>query len=555
MGLQLKRYRERPLRNGPLLLVIMDGVGLGAKDAGDAVHHAYTPHLDALMKEGFIQLRAHGRAVGMPSDKDMGNSEVGHNALGAGRVFEQGASLVKDAIETRRIFESDAWSQSVQKCQKGGSLHFIGLLSDGNVHSHESHLHAMIQRAHEEGVQKLFVHTLLDGRDVPERSALEYIGRLEDLLSEISGNDQRDYRIASGGGRMITTMDRYDADWSIVERGWNAHVHGKGRAFTSAQQAIETYREELKVNDQYLPPFVVVSEGTEQPVGPVGDGDAVIFYNFRGDRAIEITKAFEQDEFDYFDRGQRPDVFFAGMMQYDGDLQLPKHFLVAPPAIDRTLGEYMASEGIRQYAISETQKYGHVTYFWNGNRSGFFNEDLEKYVEITSDLLPYEQRPWMKAAEITDLTIEAMRSGEFDFLRLNFPNGDMVGHTGSLEATMISVATVDLCLGRLMEVTEALGGVALITADHGNADEMFFLTKDGQVKKGEDGRPAVKTSHSLNPVPFIIYDPQGSDDYTMASLDNPGLSSIAATILHFLGFEPPEDYDTSLILPKELDES
>ncbi len=544
MDLKLDRLEGMTAPEGPVLVVVMDGVGYGRQDEGDAVYLARTSTLDALRAEHpHIRLKAHGTAVGLPSDKDMGNSEVGHNALGAGRVFDQGAKLVNAAIDSGRLFAGEMWQAIVEQGKRGGALHLIGLLSDGNVHSHIDQLEALIRNAHEQGMPRVFVHPLLDGRDVPETSALEYVDRLEALLKELGGT----YRIASGGGRMLVTMDRYEANWSVVERGWNAHVHGQGRPFGSAREAIETYRaEEPGLIDQFMPEFVIVD--AEGPVGPIRDGDAVVFFNFRGDRAIEISRAFEEDEFGYFDRGTRPDVLYAGMMQYDGDLKVPKRFLVDPPAIERTMGEYLARMGVPQFACAETQKFGHVTYFWNGNRSGRFSEENEQYVEVPSDLVPFEQRPWMKAAEVTDATVEALRSGRFRFLRINFANGDMVGHTGQREAAILAVQSVDLALSRLLQALKAAGGVALITADHGNADEMYERDKKTGAIQREDGHPKAKTSHTLNPVPLILVDYR--DDAPPLSLrddGNAGLSNVAATALNLLGYAAPEDYDPSLL--------
>ena len=534
-------------RPGPLLLIIMDGVGLSERTVGNAVAAANTPVLDELMKKHpMYRLKAHGTAVGLPSDADMGNSEVGHNAIGAGRVFDQGARLVNNAVDSGNLWKGAIWKKLIDNVKENqGALHFIGLFSDGNVHSHMDHLKAMILRAREEGIQKVRVHVLLDGRDVGETSALDYVVPFEEFLAEINQSGA-DYAIASGGGRMLVTMDRYEADWSIVERGWNAHVHGKAERFSSAEKAIRTIRErESGITDQFLPAFVIERDG--QPVGPVQDGDSVIFYNFRGDRAIEISRAFEEKEFDKFDRGQVPDIQYAGMMEYDGDLHIPNQYLVSPPAINRTMGQILSDSGVAQLAISETQKYGHVTYFFNGNWSGKFNEKLETYIEIPSDRIPFEQRPWMKSAEITDKLIDELKSGKHRFARVNYANGDMVGHTGVFQAAQIGVECVDLALGRLLKVIDKLQGIAVITADHGNSDEMFELDKQGQPKLNENGRPKPKTAHTLNPVPFIIYDPSYNNEYKTAGLDKPGLSNIAATCMELLGFVPPDDYDQSLI--------
>ncbi len=536
---------------GPVIAVIMDGIGCGRGDEGDAVALARTPTLDALRARfPWRTLRAHGTAVGLPDDGDMGNSEVGHNALGAGRVFDQGAKLVNRALADGRLFRGDAWARLRQNCLHHDTpLHFIGLLSDGNVHSHIDHLVAMIERAAAEGIRQLFVHPLLDGRDVPETSALIYVDRLESVLARLHGVEGRNYRIASGGGRMVTTMDRYEADWRIVERGWNAHVHGQGRGFTSAREAVETYRrEDPALTDQFLPPFVIVGiDGS--PVGPIRDDASVVFFNFRGDRAIEISRAFEQDDLPHFDRGARPRVCYAGMMQYDGDYHIPRAFLVAPPALDRTLGEYLARNHVTQFASSETQKFGHVTYFWNGNRGGKFDERSETYLEIPSDRVPFEQRPWMKAAEITDAVTEALCSGKHRFLRVNYANGDMVGHTGVRDAAILAVEAVDLALRRLLGAVESLRGVALITADHGNADEMYERTKEGAIDCDRaTGQPKPKTSHSLNPVPFILADYAGPGARALSEdLPDAGLANVAATVLEILGYRAPEEYEPSLL--------
>ncbi|MCX7807108.1 MAG: 2,3-bisphosphoglycerate-independent phosphoglycerate mutase, partial [Deltaproteobacteria bacterium] len=523
-------FRFKPIE-GPVLVVVMDGIGLGPQDEGNAVFLARTPTLDFLMEQmPWIRLQAHGKAVGLPSDEDMGNSEVGHNAIGAGRIFDQGAKLVNRAIESGAIFQSEAWRKAIQKVKSSGEpLHFIGLLSDGNVHSHQAHLEALIERAHLEGVQRIRVHALLDGRDVPETSALIYVDRLEHFLDRFRSLG-RDYWVASGGGRMRITMDRYEADWGMVERGWKVHVQAEGRRFRSLREAIETLRaEEPGIIDQNLPGFVITDEKGE-PRGPIRDGAAVIFFNFRGDRAIEITRAFEEEHFTKFARGPRPAVFYAGMMQYDGDLKLPTHYLVAPPAIDRSLSELLSESGVLQFACSETQKFGHVTYFWNGNCSQPF--EGEDWVEVPSDNRPFEERPWMKAAEITDTTIEALRSQRYRFARINYANGDMVGHTGVLRSAILGVEAVDLSLSRLLPVIAELRGAALITADHGNADEMFERDrKTGAFLRTADGKMRPKTSHTLNPVPFILYAP-GRDDLRLRhDLSQPGLANIASTVL------------------------
>jgi 2,3-bisphosphoglycerate-independent phosphoglycerate mutase len=547
----LKKARHYKGPQGPVVLAILDGVGIGTCAEGDMVSRANTPTLDWLAQNALAaKLKAHGTAVGMPSDSDMGNSEIGHNAIGCGRVFAQGARLVNEALESRTLFEGAVWKELIENVVDHDSrLHFIGLFSDGNVHSHIDHLEAMLAEAKNQGVKKACVHILLDGRDVPPTSALEYVDRLQEFLSALKKDSNIDFAIASGGGRMKITMDRYQANWGMVELGWKTHVRGEGRKFASAREAIETLRQENPdVIDQDLPPFVIGRNNL--PLGPIEKNDSVIFFNFRGDRAIEISRAFEEDEFDKFARGPKLKVKYAGMMQYDGDALIPKKYLVNPPGIDRTVGEYLVKAGVKQLAISETQKFGHVTYFFNGNRSGKFDESLEDYIEVPSDKVPFEERPWMKAAEITDKVVDAILGGTYDFIRLNYANGDMVGHTGNLQAVEIAVETVDLCIRRLIKALKKTDGILVVTADHGNADDMYECNhKTGEIIYDEKtGKPKPRTAHSLNPVFAYVYEPTGTIKMKLANHKDPGISNLAATCLTLLGFEPPEDYTPSIVV-------
>ena len=545
----LNKLSTFPGISGPVVIIVMDGYGLPKTEVGSAIAAAQKPTLDRLFADyPNITLRAHGTAVGMPSDDDMGNSEVGHNAIGAGQVYSQGAALVANAITSGAIWTAEAWLQVVAGAKAGrGVIHFIGLFSDGNVHSHIDHLKAMIVQAKADGVPTVRIHALLDGRDVPETSALEYVLPFEAFLREISDSGF-DAQIASGGGRQNITMDRYDANWAMVDIGWQTHVLGRGQQFSSASVAVNALREQFpKTIDQDLPPFVIARDG--KPVGTIEDGDSVVFFNFRGDRAIEITRAFEEVSFDKFDRVRLPNVTYAGMLQYDGDLKLPKRFLVAPPAIRNTMGEWFAKGGITQFACSETQKFGHVTYFWNGNRSGKFAG--ETYQEVPSDVVPFEQRPWMKAAEIADAMIAALQSGQYKTLRCNFANGDMVGHTGNFRAATMSIEALDLELARILPVIDAMGGVALITADHGNADEMFEIDKKTkQPALNKDGSFKAKTAHTLNPVPLILYDNTSGGKLGLKQTETAGLSNIAATIANLLGLEKHDCWDDSLLTIK-----
>lgn len=539
MSLNLNKHPSFSGRKGPVVIVVADGVGVAPAGPSNAVTEANTPTLDALAEQTlYTELAAHGTAVGLPSDDDMGNSEVGHNALGAGRIFAQGAKLVNQALESGDVYETDVW-KAVVKHGSDKTLHLIGLHSDGNIHAHTKHLYALMSKAAKQGVRECCVHVLLDGRDVDARSALTYIEQTEELISSINQEFDANFRIASGGGRMQITMDRYGADWEMVRRGYNCHTHGIGEGFSNAADAVQAMYESTGKDDQNLPAFVIEKDG--QAVGKMQDGDAAILFNFRGDRAIEISLAYERDDFDKFDRneyGQHPKIFYAGMLQYDGDDFIPNQYLVNPPNIDRTMGEFLCSEGVKSFAISETQKFGHVTYFWNGNRSGYIDESLEKYIEIPSDNVEFNEAPAMKAREITQATIDLIETGEYQFGRINIANGDMVGHTGDLAAAIEAMEVVDECVAKLIECIKKHDGVLIYTADHGNADIMYTE---------KNGVRSPKTSHTLSPVPFAIVDPNYDDEYQLSPGSDAGLTHIAATTMNLLGFEAPSDYQPSLL--------
>jgi len=560
--------------SGPVALLILDGVGLGPKEEYNAFHTARTPFLDKLMAgtapDGSRvltgRLDASGKSVGLPDMGDMGNSEVGHNAIGAGRVFDQGAKLVNNAFADGSYAKGDVWKWLVEPCagDDSGTLHLIGLYSDGNVHSHVNHVTQMIEGAIEKGVKRIRLHILADGRDVGEKSALDYIGPLEKRLDTLR-KAGTDVEVASGGGRMVVTMDRYEADWAIVQRGWAAHVLGdtdKNATFPSASAAVQHfYDSDPKMTDQYLPPFVLV-DGDGKAKGPIQDGDSVLFWNFRGDRAIEISVAFEapEGEFPHFDRVRVPEVRYAGMMQYDGDRALPKRFLVAPPSIDRTVGEYTVKNGFKRFSISETQKYGHVTYFYNGNRSSKFDECKELYVCIPSYQEREDTRPWMKCAEVTDAAIEGLKTFSPDLIVLNYPNGDMCGHTGSTTAARMGMEAIDLCLSRLVPELLAAGAVIIISADHGNCEGMATLDKKtGKPVPGtqpEGWKPL--TSHTMEQVPVLVFG-EGVDKLEMNeearwSADAPeckgaGIVNLGGTVLNLLGLEAPPDFLPSVVKP------
>jgi len=544
------------MRRRPVVLLILDGVGWGRRDETDAFYLANTPNIDALLStRPWCLLKAHGTAVGLPSDADMGNSEVGHNAMGAGRVFDQGAKLVDEAISSGRIWQSSAWQAVI----RGGTLHLLGLLSDGNVHSHIQHLRALVDRAASDGVTRLRVHVLTDGRDVPARSALSWVEPLEAQLAALP----IDAAIATGGGRMRITMDRYEAEWDMVARGWACHVGGQGRRFASASEAIRTlYAEDPKVDDQWLPPFVVGD------YDGMHDGDAVVLFNFRGDRAVQISRAFEEGpEFHKFERHPHPAVTYAGMMEYDGDLHLPRRYLVSPPAIADTVGERLSRAGLRALSLSETQKFGHVTYFFNGNRSARLPG--ETWLEVPSPLGPFDRVPAMAAREVAAQAVEALDGGGFDHVRINLANGDMVGHTGDMAATIAALEVVDDAVGEIVAATRRAGGVLLLTADHGNAELKVEVDKKGRVLLDQDGRPKPKTSHTLNPVPFVLVDDGDQwclnmplrDPATWSAPARPdeapeaGIARIGATLLTLSGVEVPPDYLPSLVAPAAVSRS
>lgn len=551
-----------PSLDGPVALIVMDGVGQAPDTPWNAVTQARTPFLDKLVSgEGpdgtpayFCELEASGKSVGLPTMGDMGNSEVGHNALGAGRVFDQGAKLVNNSFQTGN-FKSDVWKWLVEPCSSDtdGTLHLIGLYSDGNVHAHVNHVFQLVDAAVDDGVKRIRLHILADGRDVSQRSALDYFGPLEKRLEAIRANGC-DARVASGGGRMVVTMDRYEADWGIVERGWKAHCLGDTslQTFSSSIKAVEEFYKDDSLNDQYFPPFVIVDDSGEA-VGPIMDGDSVLFWNFRGDRAIEISMAFEAEEgeFEHFDRVRVPKTRYAGMMQYDGDAGIPKRFLVSPPAIDRTVGEFVVKNGLKRYSVSETQKFGHVTYFYNGNRAAKFDENGEKYTCIKSFTEREDSRPWMRSAEISDQILKELEDFKPDLMVINYANGDMVGHTGHMVAARMAVECVDLCLQRVVPEIIKKGGAVIITADHGNCDVMAETDKAGKPQPGSQPEGwRAKVSHTKQRVPCIIAG-AGIDKYELdlsARWGNdpdckyPGIANLGATVLNLLGLETPSDY-------------
>ena len=525
--------------NGPILLVVLDGVGLRQDEYGNAVLQAHSEFIDQLFeKYPWISLKASGEAVGILKGQ-MGNSEVGHNALGAGQIIKQGIAKIEDDFQTGAIWQSEAWQGAINNVKENHStLHFSGIFSDGGVHSSLDQLLKMLEQAQKEGIERVRIHLVLDGRDVPPQSADQYIQLLEGKIQELKtiSNFPLDYQIACGGGRMIFIADRYESDWNIVKKGWDALVYGKADYyFTSAMQAVdESRKQNPDLQDQYFPSFVITEPGSDgnadpsRPVGLVKDGDSFIFYNFRADRAIEITRAFTEQDFQGFNRGtehNRPlNVYFVGMTEYDADQHLPAHCLVSPIKIENTLHEVLGKNNISQLAVAETVKFGHITYYFNGN--SYDPAKGEEFLEIKSDTRPFDERPWMKAAEITDAVLEKISETDpngkpkYQFIRINYAGGDMVGHFGELEPTIVAMEAIDLQLDRLAKVVDRLGGMMIITADHGNAEEVY----DPNTKQP-------KTSHTTNPVPCWFYDnTQNKSLYQINQIEYSGLSNVAPTI-------------------------
>lgn len=536
--------------DGPVVLAILDGVGLAPDAPGNAVSKARTPFLGHATRDCLhIALDASGEAVGLLPGV-MGNSEVGHNTMGAGRIIKQGIARIDEAFKTGEIFESKAWKDCISHVLSTPdtldnshdmwyngdiarhTLHFAGIFSDGGVHSHLNHLKSLITEAYVAGVRKIRVHAVFDGRDVPPQSEPKYIRDFEAFARSF---EDADIKIASGGGRMVAVADRYESDWQIVARGWDMMVNGEADYyFKSAEEAISILRRlNPEVQDQNLPPFVIVDD-KDQPIGKIQKGDALIYFDFRADRAIEIAQAFTYYDFPYFNRGNYSpdDVYFAGMTEYNSDTHVPEHRLVEPIHIENPLNKVLESHGISQLAVSETVKFGHITYYFNGN--SYEKADKEDAIEIPSDTVPFDTRPWMKSAEITDKVIENLDN--YRFIRCNYPGGDMVGHTANIEATIIAMETIDLELARLADEVKNKNGILLIVADHGNAEELL------------DANGAKKTSHTLNKVPLIIYDQtKNHDKYTFTDVENPGLKNLASTILFLLNLDAPEEYEKSLL--------
>lgn len=538
----MNQYQEliRHFSGNPLVLnIVLDGYGLGSGDHTDAVYNARTPAMDQLLaRYAHTTILTHGPYVGLPGLTDLGGSEVGHLTLGAGQILDQGPTMISKAIADGSFVQLPNFVELMQRAQDT-SLHLLGLLSDGNVHSHIDHALAIIEEAAREGVKRLYLHALFDGRDVGIQTADHYVAQVEEVFGRIlKEHPDYDYRIASAGGREVITMDR-DQNWNKVKKGYELHALGKGsQVFHSALEGIEHYREQdPHLVDQDMPPYNIQNAAGDIP--RMKDGDALLFFNFRADRAVQIAQVFEDHDFTPFEFTDRPKVFFCGMSVYDEDTNLPAKMLMDTPDVPNPFGKRVLEMGIEQFRLAETQKFAHVTFFYNGGYRNPLDPKREEYSLIDSDKIDsFAQAPQMKAAEIAQQAEELLKQQRFGFGLINFANADMVGHTGDFKAAIQAVEAVDQALQRVLNAVEKAGGVALITADHGNADEMMVFNK----KKKEEER---STKHSINPVPLILFDPKsqpGSYSLKQRTPDAPlTLAQVAATNYILMGREIPKD--------------
>lgn len=503
------------------MLCILDGWGLGKSSRHNAVLRGYTPVWDRLRRDWpQTELVASGLAVGLPEGQ-MGNSEVGHLNIGSGRVVYQDLTRINKSIEDGDFFDNEVLNAGMERArQEGASLHLLGLISDGGVHSHLDQILAMVRLARQTGVRRLFVHALLDGRDVPPSSALGYLAILEEGLDEIGLG-----KVATVSGRYYT-MDR-DRHWDRVEKGYRAMVHGEGHPAFSATQAVQAAYQRGETDEFVVP--TVIHQG-DQPVGRIRDGDTLIFCNFRADRAREITRVFVEPDFAEFPTAPVR-VDYIGLTEYEASLGARVAF--PPMALRDTLGEILSRRGLRQLRIAETEKYAHVTFFFNGGEDRP-SEGEDRLLIPSPPVATYDLQPEMSAREVTDRVEEAIGYGSYDVIILNYANPDMVGHTGDLAAAIRAVETVDGCLGRVVEAVRRAGGTLLVTADHGNCEKMV---------DEETGKP--HTAHTSNPVPFLLV---GERAAGLRLRTGGSLQDIAPTLLELMGIEQsPEMTGRSLI--------
>lgn len=510
----------------PVVLVIMDGLGLREETSGNAVAAARTPVLDRLMREcPFVKGEASGLAVGLPAGQ-MGNSEVGHLNMGAGRIVYQELTRITKSIEDGTFFELPALKQSADNCLKHNSaLHIMGLLSDGGVHSHIEHLYGLLEFAKRSGLNRVYVHAFMDGRDTPPDSGLKYIKALEAKLQELGVGE-----IATVSGRYYA-MDR-DKNYDRTEKAYDALTKADGAYYTSAEEAVnKSYA--AGVMDEFIVPSVILKAG--KPIARIEEHDSLIFFNYRPDRARQLSRAFCDDEFEYFDRGHRMDISYTCFTDYDETIE-HKSVVFVKEEIHNTFGEYIAAKGKTQLRIAETEKYAHVTFFFNGGREEPYEHEERILVPSSKEVPTYDLKPEMSAVEVCDKLCDAIESGRYDAIICNFANADMVGHTGVMEAAIKAVETVDTCVGRVCDAVNAAGGAAFICADHGNADIMIDPIT---------GRP--HTAHTTSPVPFILF----NADKDIALREGGVLADIAPTLLELMGLPKPKEMTASSLLVRK----
>ncbi len=532
----LEHFKDRSI----VVNIILDGYGIGKGDYTDGIAAAKTPFMDSLLaKYAHTKLATHGHYTGLPGKKDIGGSEVGHFTLGAGRIVPQGASLIDEQIKTGDLEKQPVLQELLTNAKNNKALHLLGLLSDGNVHSHVSHMIALIKIAAKQGVERCYIHALLDGRDVRIQSGDTYINQIEEAFAEVKKQyPSYEYAFASLGGREVITMDR-DRNFAKIELAWKTHVQGAtGNNFDSALAGLMHYRKENPdLVDQDCTPYNVVNQKGETI--KIQDGDSVIFTNFRADRALEMTQAFVDPDFDGFAIQNKPKVLFASMMKYDADNDIPKNCLVETPHIEGSFGERLVTMKKKQFRLAETQKYAHVTFFYNGGYRAPLDSSLEDYILIPSDKInSFADAPKMKAAEIADKAVELIEAKEYEFGLINIANPDMVGHTGNFDAVITAIEATDQALAKICATIEKVGGVAVVSADHGNADEMIVVQKNGEKE--------ISTKHSINLVPCVIFDTKYNKQYSLRNEiegHHLGLSSIVATNYILMGQEPPSEFD------------
>lgn len=506
-------------------LVILDGVGYNADEYGNAVKLAKMKNYNKIIQSNSVLIKTHGTAVGFPSDDIKGNSEVGHNAIGAGRVIKQGLSLINDAFSNNSIFNSEVWKKLIANGKKN-AIHFVGLLSDGKVHGDINHLKQLLTECKKEKVKKVFVHALLDGRDVGPQTADKY---LKDIITFLKNTDEN-YKLASIGGRNKIVMDRYESNISWVQRAYDVYVNLNAPIITDAILKVkEIYKENPKITDQEIEPYIL------DKTGKINNGDSVLLYNYRGDRALEFSRLF--DEFKYVAEAKVTlnKCYYAGMLEYDGDLKTPKNYLVEAPVINKTLTEFLIKNKIYQYSISETQKFGHITYNFNGNREQKFSDKYETYEKVISDKnITFDLKPKMKAKEIGDKFCNAIKSNKYEFLKINFTNGDMVAHTGNLKATIKGLQAVDRALGKIIKTAQKNNTVLFVTADHGNSETML------------DEKGNIVSSHTINPVYFSVINTKDTN-FKVNKKEQYSLTNIASSVCKALELTPPNYFNEPII--------